>query len=128
MTFLLHDEAAQRGLAIAIIGVPKTIDNDVSFVQRTYGFDTAVTEAQARDVWQRTPRRRPRATELGLVKLMGRDSGFIAAYSALVNNHVNFCLVPEVPFTLYLFLSECGSGSNVEAMRWSWSLKAPART
>src|SRR6185436_1597844 len=69
----IGQEAARRGLKIGVIGIPKTIDNDVSFVQRTFGFETAVTEA-------------PRATSaanaeaeaarngIGLVKLMGRDS------------------------------------------------------
>jgi len=97
-------EARRRGLRLSVIGIPKTIDNDVSFVQKTFGFETAVSEAK-------------RATSaahaeslgawhgVGLVKLMGRDSGFIAAYSALADNNVNFCLVPEVPFTLEALLA-----------------------
>jgi 6-phosphofructokinase 1 len=92
-------EAARQGEQISVIGVPKTIDNDVSFVQKTFGFETAVTEA-----WRATYAANIEAegafNGIGLVKLMGRDSGFIAAYAVLVDGHVNFCLIPEVPFTL----------------------------
>ena len=100
----IGEEAARRGLTIGVIGVPKTIDNDVSFVQRTFGFETAVTEAR-RATYAANAEAEAARNGIGLVKLMGRDSGFIAAYSALVNNQVNFCLVPEVPFTLERFLS-----------------------
>jgi 6-phosphofructokinase 1 len=100
----IGEEAARRGLQLAVIGVPKTIDNDISFVQRTFGFETAVTEAR-RATYAANAEAEAARNGIGLVKLMGRDSGFIAAYSALVNNHVNFCLVPEVPFTLERFLS-----------------------
>jgi 6-phosphofructokinase 1 len=101
----ISDEATRRGLRIGIIGIPKTIDNDVSFVQRTFGFETAVTEARRATYAANTEAEAAR-NGIGLVKLMGRDSGFIAAYSVLVDSQVNFCLVPEVPFTLERFLSE----------------------
>ena len=100
----IGEEAARRGLKLGVIGVPKTIDNDISFVQRTFGFETAVTEAR-RATYAAHAEAEAARNGIGLVKLMGRDSGFIAAYSALVNNHVNFCLIPEVPFTLDRFLS-----------------------
>jgi 6-phosphofructokinase 1 len=100
----IGEEAARRGLKVGVIGVPKTIDNDISFVQRTFGFETAVTEAR-RATYAANAEAEAARNGIGLVKIMGRDSGFIAAYSALVNNHVNFCLVPEVPFTLDRFLS-----------------------
>ena len=73
-------------------------------MQRTFGFETAVTEAR-RATYAANAEAEAARNGIGLVKLMGRDSGFIAAYSALVNNQVNFCLVPEVPFTLERFLS-----------------------
>jgi 6-phosphofructokinase 1 len=91
-------------MKVGVIGLPKTIDNDVSFVQRTFGFETAVTEARHATYAANTEAEAAR-NGIGLVKLMGRDSGFIAAYSALANNQVNFCLVPEVPFTVEGFLS-----------------------
>jgi len=100
----IGEEAARRGVKISVIGVPKTIDNDISFVRRTFGFETAVTEAR-RATDAANAEAEAARNGIGLVKLMGRDSGFIAAYSALVNNHVNFCLIPEVPFTLDGFLS-----------------------
>jgi len=85
--------------------VPKTIDNDVSFVQRTFGFETAVSEARRATYAANTEAESAR-NGIGLVKLMGRDSGFIAAYAVLVDGQVNFCLVPEVPFSLERFLTE----------------------
>jgi 6-phosphofructokinase 1 len=101
----IADEAVKRGLKISVIGIPKTIDNDVSFVQKTFGFETAVTEARRATYAANTEAEAAR-NGIGLVKLMGRDSGFIAAYSVLVVSQVNFCLVPEVPFTLERFLRE----------------------
>jgi len=100
----IAEEAKRRGLKISVIGVPKTIDNDISFVKKTFGFETAVAEARRATYAANTEAEAVR-NSIGLVKLMGRDSGFIAAYSVLVNSHVNFCLVPEVPFTIEGFLN-----------------------
>lgn len=99
----IAEEAMRMGLPISVIGLPKTIDNDISFVQKTFGFETAVTEAR-RATYAANTEVEAAQNSIGLVKLMGRDSGFIAAYSVLVNSNVNFCLVPEVPFTLDGFL------------------------
>ncbi|MRR07305.1 MAG: ATP-dependent 6-phosphofructokinase [Deltaproteobacteria bacterium] len=97
-------EIEQRGLKISVIGIPKTIDNDISFIEKSFGFETAVTEAS-----KITNSAHNEATGarngIGLVKLMGRESGFIAAYSVLADNNVNFCLIPESPFSLEGFLS-----------------------
>jgi 6-phosphofructokinase 1 len=101
----ISDEARRQGLGISVVGIPKTIDNDVSFVQRTFGFETAVTEAR-RATYAANAEAEAARNGIGLVKLMGRDSGFIAAYSVLVDSQVNFCLIPEVPFTLERFLAE----------------------
>jgi 6-phosphofructokinase 1 len=98
-------EAAREGVELSVIGIPKTIDNDVSFVQKTFGFETAVTEAR-RAIYAANAEAESAANGIGLVKLMGRDSGFIAAYSVLAGGHVNFCLVPEVPFSLERLLEE----------------------
>jgi len=100
----ISDEATRQGVELAVVGIPKTIDNDVSFVQRTFGFETAVTEAR-RATYAANAEAEAARNGIGLVKLMGRDSGFIAAYAVLVDSHVNFCLVPEVPFTLERFLA-----------------------
>jgi 6-phosphofructokinase 1 len=101
----ISDEAARRGLAVSVIGVPKTIDNDISFVQTTFGFETAVAEAR-RATYAANSEAEAARNGIGLVKLMGRDSGFIAAFSVLVDSQVNFCLVPEVRFSLERFLFE----------------------
>ncbi len=93
------DEVKRRGLKISVVGIPKTIDNDLMFVGRSFGFETAVAEAAnvircAHVESKGTPH------GVGLVKLMGRDSGFIAAAASIANPVVNFCLIPEMPFAL----------------------------
>jgi len=95
----IAEECRRRKLAISVLGIPKTIDNDLYFIGRSFGFETAVAEA--------TPIIQSAHTEakgafngIGLVKLMGRDSGFIAAYAALANPVVNFCLIPELDFAI----------------------------
>jgi len=96
---LLAAEIGRRGLPIAIIGVPKTIDNDLMWIERSFGFATAVNEA-TRSIVAAHTEARGAWNGIGLVKLMGRLSGFIAAHATLANSQVNFCLVPEVPFEL----------------------------
>lgn len=92
-------EIKRRKQPISIIGIPKTIDNDLNLVDRTFGFETAVLSAT--DVITSSHNEANGAFNgLGLVKLMGRDSGFIAAYASLATTVVNFCLIPEAPFEL----------------------------
>jgi 6-phosphofructokinase 1 len=93
----LLEEARRRGYALAIVGIPKTIDNDVCHVTRTFGFGTAVDEA-ARVIQSAHNEARSVHNGVSLVKLMGRHAGFIAAAATVANQDVNFCLVPEVPF------------------------------
>ena len=95
----ISDEASRQGLTIGVVGIPKTIDNDVSFVQKTFGFETAVSEAR-RAIDAANAEAVAARNGVGLVKLMGRDSGFIAAYAALAAGGVDVCLVPEVSFSL----------------------------
>ncbi len=95
----LTETIKKRRLKISVIGIPKTIDNDICGIEQSFGFSTAVEAArsaicgaheEARGAWN----------GVGLVKLMGRDSGFIAAYATLANSDVNFCFIPEVPLVL----------------------------
>ena len=95
----IGEEIKRRGLKISVVGVPKTIDNDLSFIDSSFGFDTAVSMA--------VPIIRGAHVEakgaingIGLVKVMGRESGFIAANASLAQSDVNFCLIPESPFDL----------------------------
>lgn len=90
-------EARQRGIRLSVIGIPKTIDNDINFVPLSFGFDTAVDTAceaircahvEATGVMN----------GVGIVKLMGRESGFIAAQASLALRDANFVLVPEAHF------------------------------
>lgn len=99
----IAESALRLGLPISVIGIPKTIDNDISFLQKTFGFETAVAEAQ-RVTMAANSEAEAAVNGIGLVKLMGRDSGFIAAFTVLVSGNVNFCLVPEVPFSMRTFL------------------------
>jgi 6-phosphofructokinase 1 len=95
----IHEEIAKRGLPIAVVGIPKTIDNDISWVQKTFGFETAASIA--RDAISAANTEAECAINgIGLVRLMGRDSGFIAAAASIAAADVNYCLVPEVPFEL----------------------------
>ncbi len=95
----IHDEIKRRSMSVAVIGVPKTIDNDIGVVSRTFGFDTAVSTAT-----ESLRAAHVEATNaingIGIVKLMGRHSGFVAASAALATADANFVLVPEVPFEL----------------------------
>ena len=97
-----HDiylEVKKRGLPIGIIGIPKTIDNDIMFVERTFGLSTAVEKAhEILDCAHNEAH--GMVNGVGLVKVMGRDAGFIAAEAAVSSQEVNFALVPEVPFAM----------------------------
>lgn len=96
----LAREIARRGLKIGVVCVPKTIDNDLAWIERSFGFATAVDEARTAIVAAHDEAR-GHWNGIGLVKLMGRQAGFIAAHASLANSDVNFCLVPEVPFSLH---------------------------
>ena len=95
----IADECRRRNLKVSVVGIPKTIDNDLQFVGRSFGFETAVAAA-AEVVGLAHVEAKGTPNGIGLVKLMGRDSGFIAAYAAMANPVVNFCLVPEMDFEL----------------------------
>ena len=94
-----YQEAEKRGRSLAVVGIPKTIDNDVSFVSRTFGFGTAVDEA-VRVIDSAHTEARSVDNGVSVVKLMGRHAGFIAAAATVASQDVNFCLVPEQPFSL----------------------------
>ena len=96
---VLFHEASRRGHPLAVVGVPKTVDNDVAFVSRTFGFLTAVEEA-AKVLYRAHTEARSVESGIALVKLMGRHAGFIAAYATVASQDVNFTLIPEVPFVL----------------------------
>ncbi|HNU69239.1 MAG TPA: ATP-dependent 6-phosphofructokinase [Myxococcota bacterium] len=93
------DEIRRRGLSIAVVGVPKTIDNDIDLISKSFGFETAVTMSRSAIVAAHTEAKGAQRG-IGLVKLMGRQSGFIAAAATLAHSEVNVCLVPEVDFRI----------------------------
>jgi 6-phosphofructokinase 1 len=95
----IAEECERRNLKISVVGVPKTIDNDLQFVGPSFGFETAVAEA-TNVIRNAHMEAKGTFNGIGLVKLMGRDSGFITAYAAIANPVVNFCLIPEMEFKL----------------------------
>ncbi len=95
----IAEEAIRRGLKLAVVGVPKTIDNDVAYVDKTFGFETAVSMAKIAIDAAHTEALSA-LNGIGLVRLMGREAGFIAAHATLASHDVNVCLVPEVRFEL----------------------------
>ncbi len=100
----LYQEARRRGHLLSVIGVPKTIDNDVGFVSRTFGFFSAVEEAKrVLDCAHTEARSVPGG--IGVVRLMGRHAGFVTAGAVVASQDVNFALIPEVPFKLESFLA-----------------------
>ena len=112
----LSEALEQRGLAISVVGIPKTIDNDLNWIERSFGFATAVEEA-TRALTAAHAEAHGAYNGVGLVKLMGRHSGFITAHAALANSDVNFCLVPEVPFVLH------GEGGFLAALKERLALR-----
>lgn len=96
----IHDECRKRRMKVAVVGVPKTIDNDILLMDKTFGFDTAVEEAQ-RAINSAYIEAHSAYRGVGLVKLMGRSSGFIAMHASLSSGQVDICLIPEVPFHIH---------------------------
>ncbi len=95
----IHKELKKRGLKVSIVGIPKTIDNDIMFVDKTFGYETAFSTA-VESIRVAHVEAKGAFNGIGVVKLMGRDSGFVAASAALAADNVNFILVPEIPFDL----------------------------
>jgi len=95
----ISEEARRRNFKLAVVGIPKTIDNDLRFVQKSFGFETAVSQAVLA-VASAHIEAVGAVNGIAIVKVMGRDSGFIAAHTALAINDVNYVLIPEVPFDL----------------------------
>lgn len=93
------DEVTKRNRKISVIGVPKTIDNDINFITRSFGFDTAVEKA-TESIQCAHIEATGMDKGIGLVKLMGREAGFIASQATLAMQEVNFLLVPEESFEL----------------------------
>lgn len=95
----IHKECRKRKLKVSVVCVPKTIDNDILLMDKTFGFDTAVEEAQ-RAINSAYIEARSAYHGVGLVKLMGRSSGFIAMHASLSSGQIDICLIPEVSFSL----------------------------
>ncbi|OWK34815.1 ATP-dependent 6-phosphofructokinase [Fimbriiglobus ruber] len=95
----ISKEIAERGAKIAVVGIPKTIDNDIMFIDQSFGFQTAFSEA-TKSIRAAHVEATASPNGVGLVRLMGRHSGFIACYASLAMSDANFVLIPEVPFQL----------------------------
>ena len=106
----IDEEARRRGYQLAVVGVPKTIDNDMIYMDKSFGYDTACAAAVEAITAAHTEARSAR-NGIGMVKLMGRHSGFIACSAAIASGEANCVLIPEVPFVLE------GDTGFLEAMR-----------
>ena len=95
----IADRVRERGGRIAVVGIPKTIDNDIPYIDQSFGFQTAFAEA-TQSIRSAHVEAKASPNGVGLVKLMGRHSGFIACYAALAEPDANYVLIPEVPFVL----------------------------
>jgi 6-phosphofructokinase 1 len=95
----IADAAKARGAKIAVVGVPKTIDNDIPYVDHSFGFQTAFEEA-SKSLRAAHVEACSAPNGVGLVKLMGREAGFIACYAALARGDADYVLIPEVSFEL----------------------------
>jgi len=112
----LAAEIRRRGFRKSVIAIPKTIDNDIMYLDKSFGFETAFAEA-VKAVSCAHVEAISANNGIGLVKLMGRDSGFIACYATLASQDVNFCLIPEVYFELD------GPGGFLERLRHRIALR-----
>merc|ERR1719409_532876 len=95
----IFDQCLEEDYECAVVGVPKTIDNDVPMLDKTFGFDTACTEA-VKAIMSAYVEATCNANCIGLVKLMGRHCGYLTMMSCLAARHVDICLIPEMNFTL----------------------------
>jgi 6-phosphofructokinase 1 len=95
----ISQEIKRRDLKISVVGIPKTVDNDIMYIDRSFGFYTAFAEA-VKSISSAHTEALGSPNGVGLVKLMGRHSGFIACNAALAMNDVNYVLIPEVPFKM----------------------------
>lgn len=98
--FKIHEGCMKQGMNVSVAGIPKTIDNDVDYIDRSFGFESAVEAAQDAIRCAKIEASCNLPNGIGIVKLMGRSSGFIAAFSTLCSGDVDLCLVPEVPLIL----------------------------
>ncbi len=115
----IAERVRERNLDISVTAVPKTIDNDIAFVSRSFGFETAV-QAASDIIDSAHTEARGYFNGIGLVKLMGRHSGYIASAASLANRNVNYCLIPELPFRLE------GKGGLLEVLEERLALKEHA--
>ena len=98
--YKIHEECMSLGLNLAVACIPKTIDNDVDYIDRSFGFSTAVEAAQVAIRTAKTEACCNMPNGIGIVKVMGRSAGFIAVHATMSSGDVDLCLVPEVPIVL----------------------------
>ena len=120
--YALYEACKKRGHALSVVGIPKTIDNDVRYVSRTFGYLTAIDKSR-RVIDAAHTEARSVHNGTSVVKLMGRNAGFVTAGATMASQDVNFTLIPEVPFCLDGhggFLASLNNGSSSAAMLSWW--------
>eukprot|EP00435_Cladocopium_sp_Y103_P008519 s3671_g2.t1 len=101
-----YEKMQEIGWECAVVGVPKTIDNDINLLDRSFGFDTAMSEA-LKAIEVAYVEATCNANCIGLVKLMGRHCGYLTMMSVLAARHVDICLLPEMDINLDKVLDHC---------------------
>jgi len=90
------DLAQALKIPMSVVGIPKTIDNDIGIIDRSFGFESAVAEAKVA-IKSAKVEASCAPNGIGVVKLMGRDSGYIAAHSTISSHgDVDLLLIPEL--------------------------------
>ena len=95
----LNEELRRRNVPITVVGIPKTVDNDICYTDNTFGFNTAVELAQ-QAINSIHNEAKSAKNGIGIVRLMGRDAGFIALYASISNGDVNMVLLPEMSISI----------------------------
>lgn len=98
---ILGNECLKRNMNVSIAGIPKTIDNDIDLLDRSFGFQTSVEAAQAAIISAKCEARCNYPNGIGIVKLMGRSAGFIAVHASIASGDIDLCLIPEIAIKLY---------------------------
>ena len=93
----IYNELKSQNYQATCVGIPKTIDNDIPIIDKSFGFETAVAES-IRAIRSAYVESRGADYGIGLVRLMGRDAGWIAMEATNISRDVNICLIPESEF------------------------------
>ncbi len=117
-TLSFAEVLASRG--IALVAIPKTMDNDVQGTEYCIGFSSAITRAKELINRQRTTL--GSHERIGVFRIFGRDAGFSALFTAYVTS--GRCLIPEAPFDLVRLVSILAEDHRLNPSRYAFVIAA----